>query len=331
MAMLAAVLFVVAGTGAGLARLAPVLLGPSPADRLAALERRNAKLAERNRLARELHDSVGHALSIVTVQATAADRVLDRDPEFARQALGAIAATARDALADLDHVLGLLREEEPAGRAGKAASRDGELPGRDVEPVARDGELPGRDVEPVARDGELPGRDVEPVARDGEPPGRDVEPVARDGQPPGRDADAPSRGGEPADRAAPPSLADLDRLVAQARIAGVEVQATVSGTLDRVPPEVSREAYRIVQEGLTNALRHAGPVPLSLRVDATPDRLALELTNPLGAAPPVRPSGGGRGLTGITERVTVLRGQVSAAAEDGRWRLAVELPLRAPR
>ena len=68
-------------------------------------------LAERNRLARELHDSVGHALSIVTVQAGAAGRVLGGDPEFARQALTAIETSARNGLRDLDHVLGLLRDD----------------------------------------------------------------------------------------------------------------------------------------------------------------------------------------------------------------------------
>ncbi|CAM5666834.1 Protein-glutamate methylesterase/protein-glutamine glutaminase [Streptomyces rimosus subsp. rimosus] len=85
-----------------LARGAPALLGRTPADRLAAAERRAADLASRNRLARELHDSVGHALSAVTLQAGAARRVLDRDPEFVRQALTAIEETTRDAVAELD-------------------------------------------------------------------------------------------------------------------------------------------------------------------------------------------------------------------------------------
>jgi len=101
-----------AGLGALVARAAPAVLGPSPAERLAALERRAEHLAERNRLARELHDSVGHVLSIVSVQAGAAERVLDSDPEFARTALAAIAESARAATADLDHVLGLLRDDD---------------------------------------------------------------------------------------------------------------------------------------------------------------------------------------------------------------------------
>jgi signal transduction histidine kinase len=250
-AMLLALVALAAGTGKGLSLLAPVLLGPSPADRLAELEQRAAHLAERNRLARELHDSVGHALSVVTLQAAAAGRVLDRDPTFARTALTAIEDTARAALTDLDHVLGLLREEATS-------------------------------------------------------------------------------------TAPQPALSELDRLLAQARSAGMLVHVDVFGALDRVPAWVSREAYRIVQEGLTNALRHAGTVPVWLRVDVQPSRLALELTNPLGtetgrgdrpASGTVGRDHGGRGLAGIAERVALLHGRVTAGFFEGGWRLDVELPL----
>ena len=109
--------WVAAGAGALLARLAPVLLGPTPAERIAIL-------AERNRVARELHDSVGHALGVVSIQAAAAERVLDRDPAFAREALRHIAASARDGQRDLDHVLGLLREE-PSAPAPDLGDLDG--------------------------------------------------------------------------------------------------------------------------------------------------------------------------------------------------------------
>jgi len=123
LAAAAALLALIAGTGALLARLAPRFLGPSAAERLAELEARAVRLAERNRLARELHDSVGHALSVVTLQAGAAGRVLDSDPVFAREALGAIEESARAALEDLDHVLGLLRED-PARTAPQATLKD---------------------------------------------------------------------------------------------------------------------------------------------------------------------------------------------------------------
>jgi len=236
--------------GEGLSRLAPRFLGPSADEKLAELESKAVRLAERNRLARELHDSVGHALSVVTLQAGAAGRVLDSDPEFAREALGAIEESARSALEDLDHVLGLLRED--------------------------------------------------------------------------------------ASRTAPqPTLADLDRLLEQTRIAGVKLDAEV-GTgvddmpapgVDHVPASVSREAYRIIQEALTNALRHAGKVPVRLRVHIRDNRLEINVSNPLGGASAGHHSGG-RGLGGIRERVTVLKGTMTAGPDDGQWRMDVSLPLR---
>ncbi|MPZ80386.1 MAG: sensor histidine kinase [Actinophytocola sp.] len=239
---------VVGAGGALFCRLAPPLLGPTAAERLVELERRTEQLAERNRLARELHDSVGHALSVVTIQASAAGRVLDSDPEFARKALAAIEESARAALADLDHVLGLLREE----RRGQPASPQW-------------------------------------------------------------------------------TLADLPTLLDKTRIAGVDIESTVEGRLAEVPPAVSRAAYRIVQEGLTNVLRHAGKVPVALRLVAGDGRLELDLSNPIADRTDrggrVR-AGGGHGLSGMRERVTVLRGQMTAGAHDGRWRVSVRIPLR---
>jgi signal transduction histidine kinase len=111
-----AVTAAVAASGRLAAWLAPVLLGPDPVARLEELERRSAELTERNRLAQELHDSLGHALTVTTLQAAAAQRLLKDDPGFAEQALDAIARTSRDAAAELDDVLRLLRDE-PAGKA----------------------------------------------------------------------------------------------------------------------------------------------------------------------------------------------------------------------
>ncbi|GAA0468131.1 sensor histidine kinase [Streptomyces stramineus] len=243
----AALLFLIAGiswaAGALLARCAPVLLGPTAADRIAAAERHALRLAERNRLARELHDSVGHALSAVTLQASAARRVLDSDPGFAREALAAIEETTRAAVGELDTVLGLLREDGAASAA-------------------------------------------------------------------------------PA-----PTLADLASLLERTRAAGGTVTLTAPATLDGVPPVVSREAFRIVQEGLSNALRHAGRVPVLLRIDAAADRLEVVLENPVGPehVPHHRP-GGGRGLAGIAERARLLRGTAEAGEHAGVWRLSVSLP-----
>ena len=210
-----------AGAGALLARLAPVLLGPTPAERIAIL-------AERNRVARELHDSVGHALGVVSIQAAAAERVLDRDPAFAREALRHIAASARDGQRDLDHVLGLLREEPSA----------------------------------------------------------------------------------PA-----PDLGDLDRLLDPHAI-------ELSGDLHRVPGAVSREAYRIIQEGLTNAARHGAGAPVgAVRRGRGPRRARAEQPGRHGAARRRARAARDRG----TRRD--LRGRMAAGSEAGVWRLKVELPL----
>jgi signal transduction histidine kinase len=244
---LAALFFLAAAAGALLAYLAPRVLGPSAAERIELLERQTATLAERNRLARELHDSVGHALSLVTIQAAAARRVLASDPEFAETALAAMETSARAALADLDHVLGLLRDDR----------------------------RPGSRTAPQA------------------------------------------------------TLGGLDRLVDATRAGGITVEVERSGSLEQLPAAVSREAYRIVQEGLTNAIRHAGRpagelvVRLSIVLDGS--GLRLVVVNPVTGAPDR--SGGGRGLAGIRERVAVLHGSVSAGPVAAGWQLAVTLPV----
>jgi signal transduction histidine kinase len=229
-----------------LSRAAEPLLGPSAADRLAEAELRGRKLAERNRLARELHDSVGHALSVVTLQAAAAGRLLDSDPAFTRSALAAIEETARGALDELDHVLGLLRDE---------GSRRSPLP----------------------------------------------------------------------------DLRDVDHLVESARAAGAQVEISM-GALGDVPPAVSREAYRIVQEALTNALKHAPAAPVRVGL-ATPPRsaaLAITVANPLlrqrrsSKDVPVR--SGGRGVPGVHERAALLGGQADIGPRADEWVVQVRLP-----
>lgn len=252
--------------------LAPAFLGHGRTERLAALEEERNLLAQRNRLAQELHDSIGHTLTTSTIQAAVAGETLERDPASARRALSTIEESSRRAMDDLDHVLGVLRA------------------------------------------------------------------------------------GGTAPTAPPRSLTDVPALVDGVRRTGTEVRAELSDDLARVPATVSREAYRVVQEGLTNALRHArGAGPLRVRVTVSGDELDLTVTNPLSGAPRThrgrRRPGRGLGLAGIEERVLLLRGEVSAgpvevdeagggpdgepgaAAPDGepaggQWRLAVRIPLR---
>ncbi|MFF5023108.1 sensor histidine kinase [Streptomyces collinus] len=228
----------VVGFGALATALARRLLGPSAAERLAALEERTEQLLERTRIARELHDSIGHALTVAVVQAGAARAA--GDPEFTGRALVAIEETGRAALEDLERVLGVLRESERP-----ASSR--------------------------------------------------------------------------------PTLADADRLLDSARASGAEIDAEVSGPVAAVPGPVSREGYRILQEALTNVLRHAGAVPARVRVAVADGTLVLEVRNPLDAEVPA--PGRGSGLRGIRERAALLGGDALTGPYEGDWRVRAELPL----
>ncbi|MFE9642655.1 sensor histidine kinase [Streptomyces sp. NPDC006365] len=228
----------VVGLGELITAIARRLLGPSAAERVAALEERTERLLERTRIARELHDSIGHALTVAVVQAGAARAA--GDPEFTDRALGAIEDTGRAALEDLERVLGVLRESQ------------------------------------------------RPVS---------------------------SR----------PTLAEADRLLESARAAGAKLDAEVTGALESVPGPVSREGYRILQEALTNVLRHAGPVPVRVRIAVEDKALSLEVRNPLTAEISGR---GGSGLRGIRERAALLGGDARTGPHDGDWQVHAELPLR---
>ncbi|MFF8413837.1 sensor histidine kinase [Streptomyces omiyaensis] len=239
--LLALLALVVAG-GRLDTRIARRLLGPSVRERMTALEERTERLLERNRIARELHDSLGHALTLAVVQAGAARAA--KDPGFTDRALAAIEETGRAALEDLERVLLLLRE---TGRRPAGAS---------------------------------------------------------------------------------PGLDEAARLLDAARSSGAPVAAEITGAVEDLPGPVSREAYRMLQEALTNALRHAGPVPVDVRVTADRSRLRLLVANPVpGDRPPAVP-GSGSGLRGIRERAALLGGEAEAGVRDGEWRVAVVLPLR---
>ncbi|MGC5346435.1 histidine kinase [Streptomyces sp. AM 4-1-1] len=215
------------------------LLGPSRYERLTALEERTEQLLERNRIARELHDSIGHALTVAVVQAGAARAA--GDAAFTERALAAIEETGRDALDDLERVLRVLRESS------------------------------------------------------GTPIGQQ------------------------------PTLVEAGRLLESARGSGVKVDSEVSGQLGAVPGAVSREGYRILQEALTNMLRHSGAAAVGVRIIVADGWLELEVTNPLGAS--VASPGGGTGLRGIRERAALLGGKATTGPYEGGWRVHVSLPL----
>ena len=124
-----------------------------------------------------------------------------------------------------------------------------------------------------------------------------------------------------------PSLVHLELLVHQVREAGLPVELSVEGEPRALPPGVDLSAYRIVQEALTNALKHAGPARARVTVRYAPDELELEISDD-GSGSTSRAGGGGHGLVGMRERVAVFGGVLEADRQiEGGYRLRATLPL----
>jgi len=223
-------------------------------DRATATEREQAareaqgRAAERNRIAREMHDVLAHRISLVAMHAGALTYREDLSPADQRTAAATIERNARLALTELREILGVLRNRE------------------------------------------------EEVA-------------------------------EPTPEAPQPTLHDLPALVADARTLGTTV--TVTDDSGEVPAHVARTAYRIVQEGLTNARKHAPGMPVSVRLAGDDDALTVAVSQPLRPGAPTAP-GAGLGLLGLRERVVLLGGTLeSGPGADGHWVLRARIPLRA--
>ncbi|MGW5737367.1 MULTISPECIES: sensor histidine kinase [Streptomyces] len=237
-------------------------------DRYAELEEaqgeamRRAVDEERSRIAAELHDVVTHNVSVMVIQAGAARKVMDAAPEQSKQALLAVEAGGRAAMAELRHVMGLLAAPD-TGRA-----------------------------------------------------------------------DTPADGLEPQ-----PGLAQLDALIERVRAAGTPVDVTVDLPPDPLSPGVDLAAYRVVQEALTNTIKHAPGADARVRIghtDAHPEtgrpetaRLEIEVTD-TGAARAVPPAdGNGRGLIGLRERLAVYGGELTAGTTlAGGYRITALIPWR---
>ena len=202
-----------------------------------------ALAAERQRVARELHDVVSHAITVVVLQARGAQSVLDSDPERVRQALQAIEASGQEALGEMRRLVTFLRE-------------------------------------------------------------------------------AP-------DSAPQPGVHDIPALIESAR-REVPVELAITGDWDRagevgVGHGAGLTAFRVVQECLTNALRHAPGAPVTVRIDHTPTELLLEVTNPVGA--PEVDHRHGFGLLGMRERAELYGGALDYGRESGTWRVRCRLPV----
>ena len=214
------------------------------AEQMRVVEAERALAEERTRIARELHDVVAHAVSLMVVQAEAGPVVVHRDPDRAVRAFDTISSTGKQALTELRQLLGLLRTD-------------------------------------------------------------------------------------PADRLAPqPTLAALPALVDGVRRAGLPVELAVEGPVRPLPAGVELAGFRIVQEALTNTLKHAGPVRARVLVRYDGDVVELEVRDD-GAGGVAAPSGG-NGLVGMRERAGVLGGTVSAGPVEGGWRVHARLPVPVP-
>lgn len=201
---------------------------------------------ERARIARELHDVVAHAISVIVLQARGGRRMLTEDPSETKTALDAIEHAGEQALAEMRRLLGMLRAADE------------------------------------------------------------------------RAALAPQ-----------PGLARLDALAAEVAAAGLPVDIRIEGEAVELPPSIDVSAYRIVQEALTNALKHAGPARANVCVRYDADAVELEVVdNGSGTG---GGGGSGHGLAGIRERVGVYGGELEAGANrEGGFRLRARLPLTAP-
>jgi signal transduction histidine kinase len=132
--------------------------------------------------------------------------------------------------------------------------------------------------------------------------------------------------GEGAAYAPTPGLAELDRLTSEMESAGVEVEVSLDGDLGRVPPGVDFTGYRIVQEALTNVLKHAGPARAEVKVGSGEGTLRIEVIDD-GRGVNGRSDGAGHGLVGMRERVAVYGGTLDAGPRSGGgFRVAAELP-----
>ncbi|MFV2039976.1 MAG: sensor histidine kinase [Acidimicrobiales bacterium] len=241
---------IISGLGDLYGLLARPLLGPSAAKQRADLQERTDVLEERTLLAHELHDSVGHTLTMMVVQAGAGGHVFDRDPEFGRRALQNIEVSGRRAMGELDRILGIMRD----------------------------------------------------------------------------DADP--------ERHAQPTLGQVPNLIQEMTAAGARVSLTDEVAVKDLPAEVSRSGYRIIQEALTNVLKHAGPVPTEVRISRSGGALEIDVTNgpphDSGLLEAGKPAMGGRGITGIRERVAMLGGSAEIGPRpDGGYRVRVSLPVEA--
>jgi signal transduction histidine kinase len=269
----------------------------------------SAVAEERLRIARELHDVVAHSMSVIAVQAGYGQYVIDTSPDGARDALGAIQATSRDALEEMRRMLGVLRQQ-------------------DIAPIPPDADSLGTadTADPMATAAD-PG-----ATRSGAAGAEAARHHAGTGAGAGRAGRAPL--------APAPGLADLDRLIKRTGGAGVRVGLHVSGQVRPVPAGIDLSAYRIIQEALTNVVKHSGSARCTVSLGYGSGVLDVRVINEGGlvsgragvrAAPSTPVIGAGHGIIGMRERVNLCGGTFKAGSRaDGGFLVAATLPLPLP-
>lgn len=209
---------------------------------------RHAVVEERTSMARELHDIVGHAMSVIVIHAAGGEQQLDSNPGRARRAFQAIAQVGRETLSEMDRLLGALRSDELDGNW-----------------------------------------------------------LVR------------------------PSLTSLSHLVDELRALGLEVTTTVEGIPVPLSASVDQAAFRIIQEALTNTVKHAGPTTAEVTVHYLDDELEVQIRDHGRGVTPTslnQPDHLARGLSGMRERVDVHDGQlVVGPGQDGGFIVTARLPL----
>jgi signal transduction histidine kinase len=317
---------------------------------------------ERLRIARELHDVVAHSMSVIAVQAGYGQYVLDAQPDDARAALGAIQATSREALDEMRRMLGALRQADEAAARGQAApaAAAAASAGAAGPEAAADAKAAGTAVgtagaaartEDTDRLAAIPAAAIAAAAGYDDQDSSFPRPADALGAlanlfrqaAAGAIPAAPSRADTAAVPLFPaPGLDDLDRLLNRTASAGVQVKLRRRGEPRPLPPSIDLSAYRVIQEALTNVVKHAhasrcdvvieyGTTELTLRV--TDSGAGVAVPAMAGAAAMARhaladPLPGGHGIIGMRERVSLLGGLFSAGPLPGYgFEVVARIPL----
>ena len=305
-ATLAEMLAVVAAWGAGellQARRQTAIERAAAADRVRSLTERDALARERAAIARELHDVVAHHVSMIAVRAGTTPY---GSPGQYREAFDEIAKDARTALAELRVVLGVLRDPAAVSAAAPQPSIAPVL----GNPAAGSSAAPQPSIAPVLGN---------PAAGSSAAPQPSIAPVL--GNPAAGSSAAPQ-----------PTIADVQQLLDRVCGTGADVQLQVIGLVRPLPASAELCGYRVVQEAVTNAGRHAPGSRVLVCLRYRSAELEISVTNNRGEGPPPgsgrEPASPGFGLIGLRERVGLLGGDFSAGPhDDGGFTVRAVLPV----